>query len=162
MIERFAEVMVLERERMTLRRLARVFSFYMGDRIEVGDASAYIFHYARTQGYKIPPYPLAGNGEIKQFFADQHVHDIPSWYEKLGVDWEQYERLNQKTIVVVSNARFKHKAFFLDGLLCKHDKGFYPLEESGVALRLSDEQLEGLLDAIFDFLLKSTDGEDAF
>lgn len=157
MIERFAQVMMLERERMTLRRLARVFSFYMGDRIEVGDASRYIFHYARSQGYKIPAYPLAGNGEIKQFFADQGVRNIPEWYEKLGVGREQYERLNQQTIVVVSNVRFKRKAFFLEGLLCKHDKGFYPLEESGVPLRLTDHQLEGLLEDIFAYLQSPID-----
>ncbi len=150
--------MVYERDRMTLRRLARVLSFYMGDRIEVGDASQYIFHYARTQGYKIPAYPLAGNGEIKQFFADQQVKNIPAWYEKLGVGREQYERLNQQTIVVVSNVRFRRKAFFLEGLLCKHDKGFYSLEESGLPQRLSDEQLEGLLSDIFDYLESPLDG----
>ncbi len=157
-VGRFASLIALEHERTTLRRLAKVFSFYMGDRIEVGDASAYIFHYARSQGYKIPAYPLAGNGEIKEFFADQGVRNIPEWYEKLGVERQQYEHLNQQTIVVVANVRFRRKAFFLDGLLSKHDKGFYPLEESGVPLRLSDEQLAQLLVEIFDFLESPIDG----
>ena len=39
---------------------AHAVSALAGDRIEVGETSAYVFHRARAQGYGIPPSPLGG------------------------------------------------------------------------------------------------------
>ena len=151
--QRFAQLVDAERSSATLRSTVRTLSFYLGERAEVGDASAYIFQYARSQGYMIPPYPMAGNGEFKEFLADQQVRNIPEWYLKLGVDEEQYQRLNQQTIVVVRTRHFHRVALFLDGVFYKQGKGFLPLSESGVADKLDDERLRGLLNSIFDVLM---------
>ena len=57
----------LEGERWSPHRMLDVLSYILGDRAQVGDASRYIFAYARHRGYGLPPYPLAGCGEIRAF-----------------------------------------------------------------------------------------------
>lgn len=152
LIKRFSQLAVAESDTFTVRRAARLISFYLGARIEVGDASQYLFHYARNQGYKIPPYPFAGTGEIKEFFADWDARDLPGCYERLGVGSADYPHLPERTIVVVMDARFRRRAFFLEGVLYKQDKGFCGLAESGVCERLSDAALAALLNDILLFL----------
>lgn len=62
----------------------------------------HLFAYARHRGYDLPPYPLAGCGEIRAFFADEGVRNVPDWYgKKLGLDERAYEALPSQTVVVV-------------------------------------------------------------
>ena len=86
-VSRIARLLELEGDRWRPHRALELLSFVLGDRAQVGDASRYIFAYARHRGYDLPPYPLAGCGEIREFFADEGVRNVPDWYEKkLGLD----------------------------------------------------------------------------
>jgi hypothetical protein len=161
-LERTAALLVAEADQTTVKQAARILSAVLGDRAEVGDASAYLFHYARSQGYNIPPYPLAGNGEIREFFADQGVEDVPSWYERIGIDHAAYERLPRSTIVAVRHRTFTRKAFLLPGVFYRQDSGFCGLEESGLIARMDDTALVALLDGVFDFLASDGHGPGTF
>ena len=131
----------------------------LGDRAQVGDASRYIFAYARHRGYDLPPYPLAGCGEIREFFADEGVRNVPDWYEKkLGLDERAYEALPSQTIVVVRDRADRRKAFFLDGMRYRNAAAYENLADSGFARTLSEDDLEALLSRMLAFLT----GDDAF
>lgn len=57
-----------------------------GDDLMFFDAAEMlVWQVARHEGYVIPDYPLAGNGEAKKFLAEYGVDDVPSWYERRGV-----------------------------------------------------------------------------
>lgn len=150
-LESFVGLLRHERGRIDARRLAQLVSVVLGDRIEVGDASRYIYHYARRCGYDIPPYPLAGCGEIRQFFAEEGVENVPEWYAKIGISAEDYERLHEKTIVALRNARNERTVFLMDGMLYRQDKGFADLRQSGLIQRLEPEALSRLLGDILAF-----------
>ena len=125
---------------------------------EVGDASRYIYEYGRRAGYDLPPYPLAGCGEIRGFFADQGVRTVPEWYERiLGVDERAYARLPAWTIVVVRDREGRRKALFLDGIRYRNAAAFENLADSGIARTLSENDLGELLDRLLAFLV----GDDA-
>jgi hypothetical protein len=47
-----------------------------------------IWEVARHEGYDIPPYPMAGCGEGREFLADAGVSSIPAWYEARGIPTE--------------------------------------------------------------------------
>ncbi len=79
-VSRIARLLELEGDRWRPHRALELLSFVLGDRAQVGDASRYIFAYARHRGYDLPPYPLAGCGEIRAFFADEGVRNVPDWY----------------------------------------------------------------------------------
>lgn len=66
----------------------------------IHDGASYIYRYGRHQGYDLPPYPLAGCGEIREFLADQGVPDVPSWYETIGVPREVYHELHHYRLLV--------------------------------------------------------------
>ena len=132
-------------ERMSLLRQVDLLSFVMGEGLVAGPASQYCYYYARRQGYDIPPFPLAGCGEIKEFFSDQGVSNVPEWYSKIGIDEKGYTCLHERTIVAVRDAHNRRMAYF-------------SLSESGVALRLGEQRLRGLLQILFDFLVRGNSG----
>ncbi len=145
-------------ERMSLLRQVDLLSFVMGEGLVAGPASQYCYYYARRQGYDIPPFPLAGCGEIKEFFSDQGVSNVPEWYSKIGIDEKGYTCLHERTIVVVRDAHNRRMAYLLDGEYHTQDKDFLSLSESGVALRLGAQRLRGLLQVLFDFLVRGNSG----
>ena len=152
--DRFARLLEVECDRLHARDILGLLSFVLGSRVQVGDASRYIYEHARRAGYDIPPYPLAGCGEIKEFFADEGVRNVPEWYcLKLGVDSDEYAALPSQTAVVVRDHGNRRKAFFLDGVRYVQDAGFANLEESGLARVLSENELVVVIDRIMAFLL---------
>ena len=133
-VSRIARLLELEGDRWRPHRALELLSFVLGDRAQVGDASRYIFAYARHRGYDLPPYPLAGCGEIREFFADEGVRNVPDWYEKkLGLDERAYEALPSQTIVVVRDRADRRKAFFLDGMRYRNAAAYENLADSGFA-----------------------------
>lgn len=149
-----ARLIDLERARLRPHRMLELLSLLLGDRAQVGDASRYVYEYGRRAGYDLPPYPLAGCGEIREFFADQGVRTVPEWYErKLGVDGRAYARLPSWTIVVVRDREGRRKAFFLDGIRYRNAAAFENLADSGIARTLSEDDLGGLLDRLLAFLV---------
>ena len=158
-VSRIARLLELEGDRWRPHRALELLSFVLGDRAQVGDASRYIFAYARHRGYDLPPYPLAGCGEIREFFADEGVRNVPDWYEKkLGLDERAYEALPSQTIVVVRDRADRRKAFFLDGMRYRNAAAYENLADSGFARTLSEDDLEALLSRMLAFLT----GDDAF
>lgn len=153
-----ALLLELEGERWSPHRLLNVLSFMLGDRAQVGDASRYIFAYARHRGYDLPPYPLAGCGEIREFFADEGVRNVPEWYaRKLGLDEAAYAALPSQTVVAVRDRDNRRKAFFLDGIRYRNAAAFENLADSGFACTLDEPELDALLDRMLAFLA----GDDA-
>lgn len=162
-IVRFVE---LEGERWSPHRLLELLSYILGDRAQVGDASRYIFAYARHRGYDLPPYPLAGCGEIRAFFADEGVRNVPEWYErKLGVGGRAYAELPSQTVVVVRDRANRRKAFFLDGIRYRNAAAFENLADSGFARTLDEPELDALLGRMLAFLapdaVRASDAPDA-
>lgn len=143
----------LEGERWSPHRLLDVLSYILGVRAQVGDASRYIYAYARHRGYDLPPYPLAGCGEIREFFADEGVRNVPEWYErKLGLDEAAYASLPSQTVVVVRDRDNRRKAFFLDGIRYRNAAAFENLADSGFARTLDEAELDALLGRMLAFL----------
>lgn len=155
-----ARLVELEGERWSPHRLLDVLSYILGDRAQVGDASRYIFAYARHRGYDLPPYPLAGCGEIRAFFADEGVRNVPEWYaRKLGLDETAYAELPSQTVVVVRDFANRRKAFFLDGIRYRNAAAFENLADSGLARTLDEAELDDLLGRILAFLTGSDEPE---
>ena len=83
---------------------------------------------------------------------------MPEWYSKIGIDEEGYTCLHERTIVVVRDAPIGRMAYLLDGEYHTQDKDFLSLSESGVALRLGEQRLRGLLQILFGFLVRGNSG----
>ena len=148
-----ARLLELEEARWTPHRLLDLLSFVLGDRAQVGDASRYIFAYARHRGYDLPPYPLAGCGEIREFFADEGVRNVPEWYARmLGLDEAAYAKLPAQTIVVVRDRDNRRKAFFLEGIRYRNAAAFENLADSGLARTLDEAELSALMRQMLAFL----------
>lgn len=167
-VESLAQLILADSVRVDVACAARVLGIIMEGHIEVGDASHYIYHFARKQGWDIPAYPLAGCGEIKRFFAEQGVSDVPSWYVKIGVEPERAKRLYGNTLVAVCGPDYRHVAFLLDGCYHAHDAGFTDLLHSGVIENMAarpdtTQVLAQLVDRILAFELRGdTNGLPAF
>lgn len=149
LLESLIALMRSDGERWTVRRVAGLAAIVLGDRVEVGDASQYVFHRARREGYDLPPFPLAGCGEIRRFFADEGVRNVPEWYAKLGIEGEEYARLHEKTLVSVRAATGERSVLLLDGLLYRQGSGFVRLEESGLIEHLDETSLARLMECVF-------------
>lgn len=147
------------------RRLASLVSFVLGNRCTVGSASGFIYVFARSLGYDIPPYPLAGSGEIRAFFRDEGVANVPEWYATIGIGGDDYAHLHEKTAIVVRGGAGVRTLFVLDGVLFSHDKAFsrfVTLEESGIACKLPESQLAQLLAYVLDAALMGYGQAGAF
>lgn len=164
LFERFLE-RESDHDRLQTREILRLLSVLLGDRIQVGDASRYIYTYGRQIGYDLPPYPLAGCGEIREFFADEHVVTLSEWYEKkLGIGYELYAELLGKTMVVVRDVEHRRTPFLLEGIRYKDDTGFVGLEESGLIKKLSLDEQAVVARRILTFLAhgRNDDGFNVF
>lgn len=91
----------------------------LGPAVTVCDASRYIYAYARQLGYDIPPYPLAGCGEIKEFFRSFGIASVPEFYERVGLGSDEYEQLADKTAVAVRNQCGKRKLLLVEVPFCR-------------------------------------------
>jgi hypothetical protein len=80
------------------------------DRAVLHDGMAYIFAYGRHQGYNLPPYPLAGCGEIREFLSDQGVTNLPEWYERIGIDAETYHDFYRYRLLVCIDPEYRRHA----------------------------------------------------
>lgn len=83
------------------------------DTIMLYDADQYIWAYTRSQGYYIPSYPMDPAGEIREFFADEGVHDVPGWYKTIGVDERAYAHISDYHLLVVKDAAFRRQITLL-------------------------------------------------
>ena len=130
---------------LNIARIARLASSYFGKRFVAGDASSYIFYYAQTEGFEIPPYPLSSSGELKKFLAEEHVKNLSSWYVKKEITNEEYTTLYDKTIVEIRRMDGKRKVFLYPNVLYKENVVFKPLTESGFIDKVQPQVLYKLL-----------------
>lgn len=72
-------------------------------------AEMLIWQVARHEGYVIPDYPLAGNGEARKFLAEYGVEDLPSWYELRGVPRAKSARFWSYSAFMARDTRFWRK-----------------------------------------------------
>lgn len=78
------------------------------------DGRMLIWNIARHDGYNIPPYPMAGCGDVKEFLADEGARNVPDWYERhLGYPRELYDRIYEYELVMVRNRRWWRKVFLV-------------------------------------------------
>ena len=91
-------------------RILRLLRACLGEDLAVfPDGRMLIWDIARHDGYNIPPYPMAGCGDVKEFLRDEDAHDVPSWYEgHLGIPRETYDEIYRYELVMVRNrARYR-------------------------------------------------------
>lgn len=131
LLEELSNALKKESSWLNIRRIARLASKHFGKRFVAGDAASYVFHYARSEGYDIPAYPLSSSGEIKKFLADEGVDDIPSWYESKVIAHDGLTSLYGKTLVEIRRMNGSRKTFVVSSVLYKEPVVFRPLEESG-------------------------------
>ncbi len=147
--ERLVELLISKRDLLSGSDLLNLTIAALGDRVSVNDGPEYIYAYARQQGYNIPPYPLAGCGEIKEFFADNGVKNVPEWYGKIGISRETYRVLNEKNLIVVRNAGNKRKAFVINSWSKISDKDALRLTTDILHFALADEEENKQDDTVF-------------
>lgn len=102
----------------------------------------------KARATDIPSYPLSTSGEIKQFFADEGVKNIPEWYEKIGVPVNDYNALQTMTAVAVRGRGTLRTLYLIKGDLTNNWLEFTTLERSGITKKLPGYQLAYLLEAI--------------
>ena len=61
---------------------------------------------ARHEGFNIPPYPLAGCGDAREFLAEYGAEDVPGWYELRGIPRQVSESFYAYGCVMARNTRF--------------------------------------------------------
>jgi len=108
------------------------------------DGMGYIFEYGRHQGYNLPPYPLAGCGEIREFLADQGVSDVPSWYERIGVGPELYRDFYRYRLLVCMDTGYRRCALPLEIAWFDRLDGDTALDAQALVLA------RGIVDFIYD------------
>lgn len=118
----FEELLEKRLDRVGAKGLLGFAMDVLGPAVTVCDASNYIYVYARQLGYDIPPYPLAGCGEIKEFFADFGIASIPEFYKQVGIGEEAYAALPDKTAVAVRDESGRRKLLLVDMPFCRIER----------------------------------------
>lgn len=76
------------------------------------DGRMLIWDIARHDGYTIPPYPMAGCGDVREFLRDEGARNVPEWYEKhVGIDQDSYTSMYAYELVMVRNRALWRKVF---------------------------------------------------
>ncbi|MGN0302409.1 MAG: hypothetical protein ACI4BI_06010 [Anaerotardibacter sp.] len=153
----FSQALLTQDAWLNVWHVAELTSVLLGTRLLVGDASHYIFDYARRSGFDVPAVPYAGNGELKKFFKEEGVTNIPEWYAKIGIREDSYQNLYEKTIVAVSNGKGARLVLLLDGQLYNNYGDFRTLIESGFIKKAKPQQLDVVLKKIYEWLIKTGD-----
>lgn len=103
----------LEASGVTCGQLVRLVREVLGDDMALyPDGRMLIWDIARHDGYRIPDYPMAGCGDVKEFLSDEGARNVPDWYEKhLGIDAQTYATIYRFELVMVRNASLWRKVF---------------------------------------------------
>ena len=101
--------------RVSPSRLLRLTDEVMGEELRrFPDGRMLIWDIARHDGYNIPPYPMAGCGDVKEFLAAEGARNVPGWYEvHLGIDREMYDQIYRYHLVMVRNRSWWRRVFFV-------------------------------------------------
>ena len=78
------------------------------------DGRMLIWDIARHDGYRIPDYPMAGCGDVKEFLHDEGVRNVPEWYQAhLGMDRADYDEIYRFELVMVRNRALWRRVFMV-------------------------------------------------
>ncbi len=135
-------------------RLMRLVDEAMGDDlVRFPDGRMLIWHIARHDGYRIPDYPMAGCGDVREFLADEGARNVPDWYRvHLGIDGPAYEQIWRYELVMVRNRALWRRVFLVPSGLTQADA-----KDSAATRRLVQEVASWLAFA----LGKQTGTDDA-
>ena len=99
--------------RVRASRVLRLMDEAFGpDMRRFADGRMLIWEIARHDGYNIPPYPMAGCGDVKEFLEDEGVRNVPDWYrEKLGMTRDEYDSIYSQELVMVRNRALWRKVW---------------------------------------------------
>ena len=106
-------------------RLMRLVDEAMGDDlVRFPDGRMLIWHIARHDGYRIPEYPMAGCGDVREFLADEGARNVPDWYRvHLGIDGPTYEQIWRYELVMVRNRALWRRVFLVPSGLTQAGAG---------------------------------------
>lgn len=98
---------------VTPSRLLSLVDEVMGDDLaRYPDGRMLIWDIARHDGYRIPEYPMAGCGDVKEFLADEGARDVPGWYLlHLGMARADYDEMWRYQLVMARNRGYWRKVF---------------------------------------------------
>jgi hypothetical protein len=98
---------------VTCGKLLRLIEELLGDDLRrFPDGRMLIWDIARHDGYRIPEYPMAGCGDVREFLADEGARNVPDWYERhLGISREQYDQMYAYELVMVRNRALWRRVF---------------------------------------------------
>ena len=77
------------------------------------NAEMLVWDIARHEGYNIPPYPMAGCGQGREYLTEVGARDVPGWYELRGLTREQAVSLVGSSCLMARNRGFWRKVLFL-------------------------------------------------
>ncbi len=98
---------------VTCGQVLRLLHEVLGDDMAVyPDGRMLIWDIARHDGYRIPDYPMAGCGDVKEFLSDEGVRNVPEWYEHhLGMSRSNYDEIYRYELVMVRNRSLWRRVF---------------------------------------------------
>lgn len=99
----------------TCGQVLRLLREVLGDDMAIyPDGRMLIWGIARHDGYRIPDYPMAGCGDVKEFLHDEGVRNVPEWYERhLGMDRASYDEIYRYELVMVRNRGLWRRVFLV-------------------------------------------------
>lgn len=94
-------------------QVLRLLREVLGDNLSVyPDGRMLIWDIARHDGYRIPDYPMAGCGDVKEFLSDEGARNVPEWYGlHLGMSRETYDEIYRYELVMVRNRALWRRVF---------------------------------------------------
>ena len=118
---------------VTSHRLLGLVEEVLGDdEARFPDGRMLIWDIARHDGYRIPDYPMAGCGDVKEFLSDEGARNIPDWYRvHLGMDRATYDEIYRYELVMVRNRALWRKVFLVPSATAAGDDGLLPRELLG-------------------------------
>lgn len=98
---------------VTCGDLLRLLREVLGEDLAVyPDGRMLIWDIARHDGYRIPDYPMAGCGDVKEFLHDEGARNVPEWYElHLGMGRADYDEIYRYELVMVRNRALWRRVF---------------------------------------------------
>lgn len=100
---------------VTPARLLSLIDEALGDDLHrYPDGRMLIWDIARHDGYRIPDYPMAGCGDVKEFLADEGARNVPDWYRvHLGLERAVYDEIWRYQLVMVRNRALWRRVFLV-------------------------------------------------
>lgn len=115
---------------LTCGRLLRLAREVLGPDMAVyPDGRMLIWDIARHDGYRIPDYPMAGCGDVKEFLSDEGARNVPDWYQRhLGMSRADYDEMYRHELVMVRNRALWRRVFVVPaGVMAQGDATGGPL-----------------------------------